>query len=29
MLIAQARLDDLVVISGDPVFRDYGVRTLW
>lgn len=29
MLIAQARLDDLVVISSDPVFRDYGVRTLW
>ena len=29
MLIAQALLDDLVLVSNDPAFDAYGVRRLW
>lgn len=29
MLIAQARLEKLPMISTDPVFRNYGVRVYW
>ena len=29
MLIAQARLDDLTVVTLDPIFADYGVPALW
>jgi PIN domain nuclease of toxin-antitoxin system len=29
VLIAQARADDLIVVTRDQVFEDYGVRTLW
>lgn len=29
MLIAQCRAEDLPVISGDPVFGQYGVRVVW
>lgn len=29
MLIAQARVEDLPVVSGDPVFRDYGAAVVW
>jgi PIN domain nuclease of toxin-antitoxin system len=29
MLIAQARLEELTVVTRDRVFRDYGVPTLW
>lgn len=29
MLIAQARNEDLAVVTVDPVFRDYGVRVIW
>ncbi len=29
MLIAQARLHSLPILTIDPVFRDYGVRVLW
>jgi PIN domain nuclease of toxin-antitoxin system len=29
MLIAQARIEDVPVVTRDPVFRDYGVRVLW
>jgi len=29
MLIAQARLDDLAVVTSDPVFQRYRVRVVW
>jgi PIN domain nuclease of toxin-antitoxin system len=29
MLIAQATLSDLVLVSNEPVFDRYGVRRLW
>ena len=29
MLIAQARLNSLPILTRDPVFRDYGVTVLW
>jgi PIN domain nuclease of toxin-antitoxin system len=29
MLIAQARREELHVVSGDPVFADYGVKVIW
>jgi len=29
MLIAQAQLERTPVITIDPVFKDYGVRTCW
>lgn len=29
MLIAQARLDDLTVVTSDPIFRRYRVRVVW
>jgi PIN domain nuclease of toxin-antitoxin system len=29
LLMAQARLEHLVVVTVDPVFADYGVATLW
>jgi PIN domain nuclease of toxin-antitoxin system len=29
MLIAQAQLEDVAVISDDRVFDDYGVRRIW
>jgi PIN domain nuclease of toxin-antitoxin system len=29
MLIAQAMLDDLVLVSNEHAFGDYGVRRLW
>ncbi|HSR72997.1 MAG TPA: type II toxin-antitoxin system VapC family toxin [Kiloniellales bacterium] len=29
MLIAQARLEDLTIVTRDPVFRDYGAAILW
>jgi PIN domain nuclease of toxin-antitoxin system len=29
LLMAQARLDRLTVVTVDPVFADYGVATLW
>lgn len=29
MLVAQAQLDDLVLVTRDPVFAAYGVTTLW
>jgi PIN domain nuclease of toxin-antitoxin system len=29
MLIAQAMLDDLVLVSNERIFGDYGIRRLW
>lgn len=29
MLIAQSRLEDLPVVTADPVFRRYSTRTIW
>jgi PIN domain nuclease of toxin-antitoxin system len=29
MLLAQARLEDLAVVTGDPVFREYGASVVW
>ena len=29
VLAAQARHDDLAIVSADPVFRKYGVRRVW
>jgi PIN domain nuclease of toxin-antitoxin system len=29
MLVAQARLEELVIATPDPAFRKYGVKTLW
>lgn len=29
MLIATARLESMTVVTKDPVFKDYGVPTLW
>ena len=29
LLAAQARHDDLAIVSADPVFRKYGVRRVW
>jgi PIN domain nuclease of toxin-antitoxin system len=29
MLIAQAQLEDMAIVSDDSVFDDYGVRRLW
>ena len=29
LLAAQARQDDLAIVSADPVFRKYGVRRVW
>lgn len=29
LLMAQARLEQLTIVSIDPVFTDYGVPTLW
>jgi PIN domain nuclease of toxin-antitoxin system len=29
MLIAQARLENLTVVTADPVFRRYRVRVVW
>lgn len=29
LLMAQARLEELTLVSVDPVFREYGVGTLW
>lgn len=29
LLVAQARLDDMVLIGRDPVFDGYGVRRIW
>jgi PIN domain nuclease of toxin-antitoxin system len=29
MLIAQARAEDLPLVTNDPVFRKYGVRVVW
>lgn len=29
LLIAQALLEDLVVVTGDPMFARYGVETVW
>jgi PIN domain nuclease of toxin-antitoxin system len=29
MLIAQARIERLPIVTIDPVFRDYGVRVVW
>lgn len=29
MLVAQARLEKLVILSSDPVFARYGARTAW
>lgn len=29
LLVAQARIEKLVIITPDPAFRSYGVKTLW
>ncbi len=29
LLIAQARVEDAVLISNDPIFTDYPVKLLW
>ena len=29
LLIAQARVEDAVLISNDPIFTDYSVKLLW
>jgi PIN domain nuclease of toxin-antitoxin system len=29
LLVAQAQIEDLAIVSGDPAFRKYDVRTLW
>jgi PIN domain nuclease of toxin-antitoxin system len=29
VLVAQAQLEDLSIVSGDPAFRKYGVRVVW
>ena len=29
MLIAQSRVEDLPVVTGDPVFGEYGVSVIW
>jgi PIN domain nuclease of toxin-antitoxin system len=29
VLVAQAQIEDLSIVSGDPVFRKYGVRVVW
>ena len=29
MLIAQARVEEIAVVTADPIFRDYGVPILW
>jgi len=29
LLIAQAQRDDLRIVTGDPVFRRYGVEVVW
>lgn len=29
LLVAQAKLERLPILTADPVFRKYGVRTLW
>jgi PIN domain nuclease of toxin-antitoxin system len=29
LLVAQAQIEDLAIVSGDPTFRKYDVRTVW
>lgn len=29
MLIVQSQIEDLPIVTGDPVIRDYGVDVLW
>lgn len=29
MLLAQARLEELAIVTGDPVFRTYGAAVVW
>jgi PIN domain nuclease of toxin-antitoxin system len=29
VLVAQAQIEDLSIVSGDPAFRKYGVRVVW
>lgn len=29
LLVAQARLEKLAVVSGDPIFREYGSKVIW